>query len=1560
MDDTAAQTDSGNALGASSDTTDFTRQVAEYFGAYVSGTISSNGLPQRVYGDTYSYGLIRKVPLERYGQLNKNLYKNFVTGLSQRTFVITQNKYTAKHDEHILRAVRLNISKITERETLSLLRALAFQAGTRLIEETSGNQADIVDELLSEAKHAISNDLVVPFIIPFENVDVISNKDERHLLVSLREAAVSRLFDASKELLRNIYTAYFASTSYVTKDSLMVTLAEAFTPKRVKDSLEHFADDLEIDDAYQHTYALHRSALVRDGAGMYVYFGELQYDMHAFPLFYTKVESRHSFPSVTLQFSGQIAVNKQAIEYVARHFAARTNQPIDIASLKIPNVIHSVEEIALLQQVVTQLTQAFKLSNDIAIAKPAAQESANHLVRLSNRVYFYVDMPSGAAIARDYQELAANGTLAKKAEAYLDTLLVNPVTQIVEEVADEWSEKPDFDKLLPGLPLPVNDEQQQVLSALAKDTGKHVVVDAAVGTGKKRLIDAAVLSALTKGQSVLVVSGTERTAARPRKRIGMALEQASGRRGYNPVLNLHDGDIFDHIDDQLVTDVEKSAHHVEANLQELTAAKKRKKQALQDSLSQFIQNAEDINLHEVERAVTNERRFAGIDWITDEPIDAIGSSIQKLHRAVHYVRDSEASYLMPYVENDQQAAIESFITTYRDYEKASKDVQARLPEFVVRYRKLLPEQKQQLQEDLAYIQSNYRQFVKILKDQPASSWLGISDTSTFREVAQQEVVLGQVLAIAQDALRYLADSDTTALLRELDGYDATPAEIVDVFETYVEQITTLKSRLFGFSGRMPVVENLNKQLLKSLPSFSLPEPEKQAENMQLMSQFVGYVADALAAANLPVYHWKDVIHILLTSDSKLNEITEIMTKLNQIASVDFALGFKIYDADNLLANITMLQYATELNRMYRDFPQFGKLFGITTMNHLLARPREFMLRITKLARDLGEATQLNEAKQTVAAFIDTYPAAAKRLGIGFTNGNVDLGNGNFAGSDGEFVKEYVSYKKSERDLYKYFNEVATDSFESLSTEYRQILGVELQYALNKAFLQFMEANSTSLDTLSSKLKERQKLTVAEAKQLMKLFPCIVSDARGLSEVLPLDVHAFDLVIINVADSLSIAEVLPAVLRAKKVLVIGDSVQSQPSRLPLHGAVNGLYTERIAATFAKKVNALTIDSKKNIIAKQSSLLSADISALEFFSASANYSTSLTKQYGAYEELMAFGNKYYYGNKLISLTSRAVPLTAMFTFAELKPKREQVSRFTNGAEVDYIVQHLQTLKDQGFSGTIGIVVPFAEQAALLQKELDECVITDWFARRDLRVMTFDTKRHHDRDYVYYSLVASSEFNDLAQQLPAEIGADAYPHDPRSHRLLTGFSGAQHTMHIVHSLPLESYNGGLGTVLSFLNEKLHQPLVAVNGSSTDIQLAMEANLAQAFAKTNFAKKHSDHVSFIAKYPFTNYIKPLSPGYYKAPYRIHFLAMVDDRPIVVEFDDFKDKFLQNNTKSKAGTYLSEQDAYAYKQLEGYGYRFVRLNKFNIGDNPVHTLDTYLSELAKVPTWPRDNGFVA
>jgi len=45
---------------------------------------------------------------------------------------------------------------------------------------------------------------------------------------------------------------------------------------------------------------------------------------------------------------------------------------------------------------------------------------------------------------------------------------------------------------------------------------------------------------------------------------------------------------------------------------------------------------------------------------------------------------------------------------------------------------------------------------------------------------------------------------------------------------------------------------------------------------------------------------------------------------------------------------------------------------------------------------------------------------------------------------------------------------------------------------------------------------------------------------------------------------------------------------------------------------------------------------------------------------------------------------------------------------------------------------------------------------------------------------------------------------------------------------------------------------------------------------------------------------------------------------------------------------YYSPEDVYRQHVLEGYGYRFIRINKFNLGDNPITTLDSRIQEVVK------------
>jgi len=70
-------------------------------------------------------------------------------------------------------------------------------------------------------------------------------------------------------------------------------------------------------------------------------------------------------------------------------------------------------------------------------------------------------------------------------------------------------------------------------------------------------------------------------------------------------------------------------------------------------------------------------------------------------------------------------------------------------------------------------------------------------------------------------------------------------------------------------------------------------------------------------------------------------------------------------------------------------------------------------------------------------------------------------------------------------------------------------------------------------------------------------------------------------------------------------------------------------------------------------------------------------------------------------------------------------------------------------------------------------------------------------------------------------------------------------------------------------------------------------------------------------------------------------------DIKIIIEFDDFHQGV--NGPRSGTGRhqeYYSDKDVEREKTLESNGYQFLRLNRFNIGQDPVVTIDQRLSEL--------------
>ncbi len=130
------------------------------------------------------------------------------------------------------------------------------------------------------------------------------------------------------------------------------------------------------------------------------------------------------------------------------------------------------------------------------------------------------------------------------------------------------------------------------------------------------------------------------------------------------------------------------------------------------------------------------------------------------------------------------------------------------------------------------------------------------------------------------------------------------------------------------------------------------------------------------------------------------------------------------------------------------------------------------------------------------------------------------------------------------------------------------------------------------------------------------------------------------------------------------------------------------------------------------------------------------------------------------------------------------------------------------------------------------------------------------------------------------------------------------------------------------------------------------MEPVVLNWFYQTEFWAKNKEHISFIPQFKIGKYLKQLDPQYTYPDYQVDFLLVYGDESgkthsIVIEYDGFREHFgnADRVTKYNFEKYYSDEDVYREKVLESYGYKFLRINKFNIGENPIATLNKRIFE---------------
>lgn len=554
-----------------------------------------------------------------------------------------------------------------------------------------------------------------------------------------------------------------------------------------------------------------------------------------------------------------------------------------------------------------------------------------------------------------------------------------------------------------------------------------------------------------------------------------------------------------------------------------------------------------------------------------------------------------------------------------------------------------------------------------------------------------------------------------------------------------------------------------------------------------------------------------------------------------------------------------------------------------------------------------------------------------------------------------FLKRAVDLRTQRKEITIAFDKAPQLDYLGDKTKVESLNAQKLANVIDERVISFYHENHADAKTLAKIIKDKSKFPIDKFEVLQKAFPCMIAGLRDYAEFIPLKKDLFDLVIIDEGSQVSIAQAWPAVLRAKKMVVLGDRRQfANVKTSNASKEINSAYMKHVLEEFNEQFPDADPSAKE-----RAKIFNIKSSVMDFFEMVSNYQIQLRKHFRSYPELISFSSKYFYEESLQPLKIRGKPITDVIEFRPIDHDGLlDLTRNTNQLEADAIIEELVSMLDAEEPLSAAVITPHTEQQTLISRLVTDHERGDEFRKQlQLRIFTFDTCQGEERDVILYSLVATKEKDRLGGIFLRSIEKfddDEVDGSIRLQRLNVGFSRAKEKIMIFHSKPIEEFTNSIKTALQHYTRVLQNSKDMPSADDVDPNSPKEAELLQWLRATPFIQEllAGEGVEILPGFEIGKYLKTLDPNYTHPNYRVDFLVRVVDgdksHNLIIEYDGFQYHFV-SDSGIDAGNwelYLTENDVEREKTLESFGYKMLRVNRFNLGQDPVVTLDNRLRKL--------------
>ena len=667
-------------------------------------------------------------------------------------------------------------------------------------------------------------------------------------------------------------------------------------------------------------------------------------------------------------------------------------------------------------------------------------------------------------------------------------------------------------------------------------------------------------------------------------------------------------------------------------------------------------------------------------------------------------------------------------------------------------------------------------------------------------------------------------------------------------------------------------------------------------------------------------------------------------------------GKKVKDLQNRFAERFFLSAGTSIRHNRKDLQKELQLYKYCQQLNEnwcnIGLDLFLVLRGNALHKVTETLEQISRSIQIVLSAIDSLPATCQKIGIDVENAAAVLLNSFIKFKEAD-LSELTEYLTNYFSILTASAKIVRSDYTSMRAALEDCFVLKMTNILDESVADFRENNFADAEDLRKTIKAKRKIPRCHLEKLVGAFPCLIVSVRELGEFIPLEPNLFDIVIIDEASQVSIAQAFPAILRGKKVVVLGD--EKQYSNVKSHNAgteINNLLFNRVKDAFNHGISDLDATMREKVKDKVESF-NIKNSILDFIRSIPNYPCILKKHFRGYMEIIGYSNDTFYKGSLqvMKIRGKSINDVIQFYTVETENKIEKYKN-TNQAEVDKILDELQRLKNENFQGSVGIITPFTNQQKLISSRVYDSEHWTFYQNQfKLKVMTFDSCQGDEKDIIYYSMVEKPDEDILRHIFPIDpngVGDD--DGKLKSQRLNVGFSRAKESIRFVLSKKPKDIHGAVGEALRWYDKALKKPDDFGVIKKTDPKShGKEAELYNLIKQTPFYNEHESQIEIIPQFPIGQYIKQLDRFAQVPNYVSDFLFIYHDedrtRMVILEYDGYENHFEDSEfiNKFNYDRFYVEGDVERRKAIESYGYPFIRTNKFLLRDDPISFLNEQL-----------------